>query len=211
MSASKALQAVVVCGPSGVGKGTLLKRLLSEYGNRFGVSVSHTTRAPREKEVNGVDYHFVDDATVEQMKKENKFLELCCVHGRFYGTSIAAVEAVEAAGKVCILEVDVNGAEKVKNLSHPFNAAYLFITAPRDELRRRIIERGSCNEKDVETRLTTAQYELDFLEKHPDFFQCVIENIDLEEAYHKVIAFLNNSLSAHGMDTLAPATIKVSS
>eukprot|EP00796_Vickermania_ingenoplastis_P004467 gene4467-3262_t len=183
------LQAIVVCGPSGVGKGTLLKRLLGDYADRFAFSVSHTTRAPRPTERDGVDYHFVDEPTIFKMRDQKKFLELCCVHGKYYGTSVAAVQAVEQMGKICILEVDVNGAQCVKKLPEPLRASYIFITAPFEELRKRIIARGSYNEDDLQRRLNTAQAELDFVHNNETFFDCTLENIDVDGAYRGLVGF----------------------
>lgn len=90
----------VISGPSGVGKGTLISKLMKDFPDTFGFSVSHTTRAPREKEVNGVHYHFTDRSTMETDIREGMFLETAEVHGNLYGTSIEAVETVADAGKV---------------------------------------------------------------------------------------------------------------
>lgn len=205
MSVTQSLQAIVVCGPSGVGKGTLLKRLLGDFGNRFAFSVSHTTRAPRPGEVEGVDYHFSNEETVLAMEKENKFLELCNVHGRYYGTSVAAVKAVENQGKVCILEVDVNGAQKVRQLQNPLNAKYIFITASFEDLRKRIIARGSYNEEDLKKRLETAQKEINFVNNNKEFFDCIFENIDLDRTYESLIDFLDRCFITNNMPPLVPA------
>lgn len=93
-------QPVVICGPSGVGKGTLIGKLMKEFPDRFGFSVSHTTRNPREKEQDGVHYHFTKRPVMEEEIEEGKFLESAEVHGNLYGTSWAAVNAVSEAGKV---------------------------------------------------------------------------------------------------------------
>jgi guanylate kinase len=92
---------VVICGPSGVGKGTLISRLMKEFPDTFGFSVSHTTRRPRDKEQSGVHYHFTERSIMELEIQEGKFLESATVHGNLYGTSVLAVEAVADAGKVC--------------------------------------------------------------------------------------------------------------
>lgn len=91
---------VVISGPSGVGKGTLISKLMKEFPSTFGFSVSHTTRAPREKEVHGVHYYFTERSKMENDIREGKFLESASVHGNLYGTSIEAVEAVTDSGKV---------------------------------------------------------------------------------------------------------------
>lgn len=128
---NKALNAIVVCGPSGVGKGTLLKKLLSDYPDRFAYSVSHTTRQPRDGEVDGKDYYFVTRQTILKMFENNEFLQLCDVHGNLYGTSVAAVRVVQRMGKTCLLEIDVKGAQKLRSRADgDLNMAYFFITAP---------------------------------------------------------------------------------
>ena len=93
-------QPVVICGPSGVGKGTLIGKLMKDFPDKFGFSVSHTTRNPRVKEIDGVHYHFASRAVMAQEIEDGKFLESAEVHGNLYGTSWAAVEAVADAGKV---------------------------------------------------------------------------------------------------------------
>lgn len=91
---------IVISGPSGVGKGTLIAELMKEFPSMFGFSVSHTTRAPREKEKDGVHYHFTNRSVMEKEIKDGKFLEFAAVHGNLYGTSIEAVEVVADEGKV---------------------------------------------------------------------------------------------------------------
>lgn len=127
------LKPVVFCGPSGAGKGTMIEMLMKEFPNeQFGFSVSHTTRGPREGEVDGVHYNFT---TVEKMKEDiaaGKFIEHAEVHGRFYGSSVAAVESVQSSGKVCILDIDVQGVKNVKKSS--LDPYYVFIAPPSMEL-----------------------------------------------------------------------------
>ena len=98
---------VVVCGPSGVGKGTLLNRLMAEHPESFGFSVSHTTRQPRAGEVDGVHYHFVKKEDMEAAITRGEFIEYARVHSNMYGTSVKGVEDVRAAGKTCLLDIDV--------------------------------------------------------------------------------------------------------
>lgn len=91
---------VVISGPSGVGKGTLITMLMKEFPSMFGFSVSHTTRAPRNIEKDGTHYHFTERSVMENDIKDGKFLEFASVHGNLYGTSVEAVEVVADAGKV---------------------------------------------------------------------------------------------------------------
>ncbi|GET91853.1 guanylate kinase, putative [Leishmania tarentolae] len=201
---SKPFNALVVCGPSGVGKGTLLGRLLREYPNRFAYSVSHTTRQPRQGEVNGREYHFTDRENILKMRDNNEFLELCDVHGNFYGTSVAAVQAVQKEGKLCVIEIDVKGAQKLFNRTDDaLNAVYFFITAPREELRKRIMNRGADDETMLQRRLDTAESEYKFLEENPDFFSVLLVNTELEAAYANLLAAIDDQLLKHNMEKLS--------
>lgn len=96
---------IVISGPSGVGKGTLINKLMKDFPTMFGFSVSHTTRDPREGEKNHVHYHFTERSVMEQEIKDEKFLEFASVHGNLYGTSTEAVDAVADAGKVYIPKI----------------------------------------------------------------------------------------------------------
>ncbi|KAK7194700.1 guanylate kinase [Novymonas esmeraldas] len=201
---NKPLNALVVCGPSGVGKGTLLGRLFREFPSRFAYSVSHTTRQPRQGEVNGREYHFTDRETIVKMRDNNEFLELCDVHGNFYGTSVAAVHSVQKDGKVCVIEIDVKGAQKLSSRTDDaLNAVYLFVTAPKEELRKRILKRGADDEAMLQRRLETAESEYRFLEEHPDFFAAVLVNDELDAAYARLVAAIDSQLVKHNMPKLA--------
>lgn len=94
---------IVISGPSGVGKGTLISKLMEDFPSMFGFSVSHTTRAPRNYEQNGVHYHFTERSVMDKDIQDGKFLEFAKVHGNLYGTSVEAVEAVTDQGKVYII------------------------------------------------------------------------------------------------------------
>jgi len=174
---------IVIAGPSGVGKGTLIGRLLKEYPEKFGFSVSHTTRTPRAGERDGVDYHFT---TAEKMKPEvdaGKFVENANVHGNLYGTSKAAVESVLAQGKACLLDIDVQGCESVKKSG--LDAKYLFIAPPNmQELEKRLRGRNTETEASIQKRLHNAQQEMDYMNK-PNFFDLVLVNEDFDKSYLK--------------------------
>jgi len=175
------LRPVVITGPSGVGKGTLITRLLKEYPDNFGFSVSHTTRNPRPGEVNGQHYHFIP---LDEMKREvesGKFVEHANVHGNMYGTSKAAVEKVLNEGKICILDIDVQGAEQVKKSDlKPF---FVFISPPSvEELEKRLRGRGTETEESVQRRLRNALGELEYT-KRQGFWDFILVNDNLEKAY----------------------------
>lgn len=177
---------VVVCGPSGVGKGTLLRRLIKDYPDDFGYSVSHTTRAPRAGEVNGVDYHFCEKAEMERMISEGAFIEYARVHANIYGTSIAAVRSVGDAGKTCLLEIDVQGADQVKKTD--LDAKFVFIAPPSyDELEQRLRGRGTETEEKVTLRLKNARDEMAYLGKK-DYWDAIIVNDNVDVAYRELKA-----------------------
>jgi len=175
---------VVIAGPSGVGKGTLIQKLLADFPEKFGFSVSHTSRKPRNGESHGIQYYF---STVEDMSKEiaeGKFVEHANVHGNFYGTSKAAVETVMNQNKICILDIDVQGCEQVKKSS--IKARYLFIVPPSpEELERRLRGRGSEAEESIQRRLTNARKELEYSSK-TGFFDLILVNDDLDKTYNQL-------------------------
>jgi len=179
---------LVVVGPSGVGKGTLIAMLQREFPDKFGFSVSHTTRAPRPGEVNGTHYNFVDKATMERDIADGKFLEHAHVHQNIYGTSFAAVRKVSKSGKICLLDIDVQGAELVKKSD--LKAAYVFIAPPSmEELERRLRGRGTETEDAVLKRLENARTEM--AKKDVDgFFDAVIVNDDVDKAYEALKAVI---------------------
>ena len=173
--------AIVIAGPSGVGKGTLIEKLRQEFPTLFGFSVSHTSRAPRPGEQNGKHYHFT---TAEQIKSDvakGKFIEHAEVHGRHYGTSVAAVETVREQGKICILDIDVQGcrAARAKELV----AKYVFIAPPSvEELEKRLRGRGTEEEAAIVTRLGNAMKEIQAKDEK-GLFDAVIVNDQLDRAY----------------------------
>jgi guanylate kinase len=155
---------LLVCGPSGVGKGTLLEMMMKEYPGRFGKCVSHTTRKPRAGEVNGTHYNFTSKEQIQKDIADGKFIEYAEVHGNYYGTSIAAAEAVGAAGLICILEIDTQGAAQVNKTS--LNPFYYFFYPPNHaSLEARLRGRGSESEETIALRLKNAFTELEWMDK----------------------------------------------
>jgi len=193
---------LVVVGPSGVGKGTLIAMLQREFPDKFGFSVSHTTRAPRPGEVNGTHYNFVDKATMEQDIADGKFLEHAHVHQNIYGTSFAAVRKVSKSGKICLLDIDVQGAELVKKSD--LKAAYVFIAPPSmEELERRLRGRGTETEDAVLKRLENARTEM--AKKDVDgFFDAVIVNDDVDKAYEALKAVIAAHVDVAAAGAAAP-------
>ncbi|XP_072075842.1 guanylate kinase 2 isoform X4 [Arachis hypogaea] len=175
---------VVISGPSGVGKGTLISMLMKEFPSMFGFSVSHTTRAPRGMEKDGVHYHFTEKSVMEKEIKDGKFLEFASVHGNLYGTSVEAVEVVADAGKRCILDIDVQGARSVRSSS--LEAVFIFVCPPSmEELEKRLRDRGTETEEQILKRLRNAAAEIE-QGKSSNIFDFILYNDNLEECYEKL-------------------------
>lgn len=173
----------VVAGPTAVGKGTIVRRLVEKYGDVW-VSISATTRAPRPGEVDGVDYHFVSEEEFGRMVEEGEFLEWATVHEtHFYGTPRRPVEEHLRAGIPSILEIDLAGARQVR-ASMP-EAFCIFVLPPSwEELVRRLDERGTEDEEERARRLSTARIEMEAV----DEFDAVVVNDRLDEAVARVHA-----------------------
>jgi len=185
---------LVLCGPSGSGKSTLMKKLTAEFKDSFGFSVSHTTRAPRPGEKDGIEYHFVTRDTMEELIKEGAFIEHATFSGNMYGTSRLAVEKVASSGKICILDIDVQGVKLIKqsDLKEP---SYVFIKPPsREALEKRLRARRTESEESLAKRLAAADAEMKYGET-PGNFDIVIVNDDLEKAYQELRTFMLPKLS----------------
>jgi len=183
----QAARPIVISGPSGSGKSTLLKRLFEKHPNTFGFSVSHTSRLPRAGETNGKEYHFVSRADFEKLVSERKFIEYTQFSHNYYGTTIAAVQAVAQTGKRCILDIEMEGVMNVKKTD--LNARFVFIQPPSlEELARRLRSRNSDSEEAIKTRLETAKKELEYAQDggHDQ----IIVNDDLSTAYQELEHFI---------------------
>ncbi len=175
---------VVMAGPSAVGKGTLASYIVSNFEG-FVLSVSATTRSPREGEVDGVSYVFLDDEEFKARTDSGQMLEWATVHGKHsYGTPRGPVEQGLAEGFNVILEIDVQGAFQVKQ-SFP-EALLVFVKPPSfEELRARLDKRGTESEEDKRIRLETAKTELDqatqfdYAVVNDDVARCAQEVVDL--------------------------------
>lgn len=173
-------QLTVLTGPSGVGKGTLVKALLERHPELW-LSVSATTRAPREGELDGVHYFFLSAEDFAQQVKGDGFLEWATFAGNCYGTPRAAVEQRLAEGQSVLLEIEVEGARQVRR-SFPVGLQ-IFVAPPSfEELERRIRGRGTEAEEAIQRRLARAREEL---AAAPEF-DAVLVNGDLEAAGHEL-------------------------
>jgi len=175
---------VIFSGPSGCGKGTLMKELLARNSNLF-LSVSATTRSPREGEQDGVHYYFLKKEQFEQLIAEEGMLEYACYCDNYYGTPKAAVEEKLNEGKNVILEIEVQGALQVMN-KRP-DAVSIFVLPPSvEELEHRLIGRNTEDLATIEKRLAQAKEEI----KHASEYQYVVVNDRLPEAVAELEAIL---------------------
>lgn len=167
---------IVVSAPSGCGKGTILERVLGDK-KRFYYSVSATTRQPREGEIDGVHYRFLQRETFEEKINAGEFMEYAQYCNNYYGTLSAPIEEHLAQGQDVILEIEVQGAMQIRE-KRP-DAHFIFIAPPSPEvLRERLIRRGTEEMDVIEQRVKQAEYELTF---RGEYDYCVI-NDDLNTA-----------------------------
>ncbi len=166
----------VISSTSGGGKTTLARRLLKSLPD-LALSVSYTTRDPRKGEVDGSDYHFIERDEFNKIKEPGGFLEWAEVYGEYYGTSRLAVESVIEQGRDVLLDIDVQGGRQIRDRIP--EAVLIFIIPPeRDELIRRLRNRGTESPSQLEKRLSAAREELALM----PFYDYAIRNDDLEEA-----------------------------
>ena len=181
----------VLAGPSGVGKGTIVRELVARDPEGLSLSVSVTTRAPRPAEVDGVDYFFVDGDAFDRMIRAGELLEWAEIVGHRSGTPRGFVDDRLAAGRDVILEIDVVGASQIRERVP--GSVLIFIDPPSmEELERRLRGRGTETEERIRRRLETAEWE----REQREWFDHVVVNDDVERASSQVAAIIEASRSA---------------
>ncbi|KAF9090187.1 hypothetical protein BGX29_011618 [Mortierella sp. GBA35] len=187
---------IVVSGPSGGGKSTLLDRLFREYPSTFSFSVSHTTRKPRPGEKDGISYHFVSQAVIDDLIARDQFLEYAVFSGNTYGTSRQTVEDISESGKICIMDVELQGVKQLREIErkekHGFAARYVLVR-PRslDTLEARLRARGTETEEAIERRMETATREWEYGMDRA-FYDHIVVNDELDVAYGDLCQFIFN-------------------
>ena len=178
---------IVISGPSGAGKGTICKKLLKKNKNLY-LSISMTSRSPRGKEINGKDYYFVSKEEFEDRIKNNKFLEHAIVHDeKYYGTPKDKVEEMLDKGKDVILEIDIQGALKVKE-KYP-EGIFIFLMPPSmRELRNRLVKRHTETKDKIIERFTKAYQEMNERTK----YHYVVINDKVNYAINKILAIIES-------------------
>ncbi|GIX63724.1 guanylate kinase [Babesia caballi] len=183
---------LVIVGPSGVGKTTLYRMLLKEFSQLFELSVSYTTRAIRPNELHGVNYYYISNDEFNEMKSAGEFLECTSYVRNQYGTSMREIERIRNSGKVPLLEIEMDGYNKIKAKGLPMNG--VFVTIPNiATLKSRLLRRGSHTPQELELRLQRAMEEIE--EAKTAGFGLTIVNEVLDEAYsslrRKVLEWYN--------------------
>ena len=177
----------VISGFSGAGKGTLVKKLIEEYDN-YALSISMTTRKPREGEVDGVHYFFIDRESFEKNIADGKMLEHAEYVGNYYGTPKEYVEQQLSAGKDVILEIEYLGAFQVKKMMP--EALLVFVTPPSaEELHKRLKGRGTESDEVIKNRMVRATEEADIVEK----YEYILLNDDLDTCVRETHEIIQNA------------------
>ena len=172
--------AYIVSAPSGAGKTTLCSMAV-EFFDGLAFSVSFTTRKPREGEIDGIDYHFIDDARFDEMVAEGEFIEYAEVHGNKYGTTKKEIEAALARGEDVLLDIDVQGAEQVRGMLE--GGVYVFIIPPSaEECERRLTMRGKDHPDDIKKRVRASVEEI----RRAGSYDYILINDDLDDAFERL-------------------------
>ena len=175
---------LVVSGPSGAGKGTICKALLNK-NDQIKLSVSATTRKPRNGEVHGVNYFFIEKEEFTKMIENGEFLEYAQIYDNFYGTPKAAIIECLEKGQDVILEIEMQGARQIKEV-YP-EGVFIFVLPPSlEELKSRIVGRGTETQEEIEKRFSCAFEEINQIVNY-DYF---IVNEDIEKSVSDVEAII---------------------
>ncbi|TMB30742.1 MAG: guanylate kinase [Deltaproteobacteria bacterium] len=177
---------LILSAPSGTGKTTLARRLVAAHPNAI-FSVSYTTRAPREGEADGVDYHFVDDATFDKMIQAGEFVEWASVHGHRYGTPRSVIDEANGKNALVVFDIDVQGGTAIKR-QYPETVRALILPPSMAELERRLRARSTDDDTTIRRRLHAARVEI--LLARAERYEYWVVNDALERAYQELEAIV---------------------
>ena len=176
---------IIFAAPSGAGKSSLIKKIIEISENKLELSVSATTRLPREGETHGKDYFFISDKEFNELRNNKAFIECANVHGHKYGTLKSFVDEKMEEGIYLILDIDVQGFAQIKNATE--DTVSIFIIPPSfDELKKRLTLRGLDLDEDIKKRLENAKEEL----KQAEFFDYIILNDEFDKAVEEISSII---------------------
>ena len=188
---SKKNKVLVVVGPSGVGKDTLMQKVFDKHPNVFRKGVTHTSRKMRQGEKEGYNYYYVSEEEFLKLKDENKFVEFNYYNKNYYGLSKMELESQTKGNKILYVIIDINGAKNVNKANIPAN--YVAILPPNEEtLEKRLKGRGTEDDEVIKGRLETAKTELKEIE-NCKFFNHKVYNNDLDQATADMEKFLKSA------------------
>ena len=177
---------IIITGPSGVGKGTVVKKLL-DVNNDIWLSISATTRNPRMGEKDGENYYFISDEMFKDMIDKKEFLEWAQFAGNYYGTPLSTVKEKIEKGFIVLLEIEVEGAKQIKE-KFPEALSIFLLPPSKEELEKRIRNRGTEKEDAINKRLSRANYEIAASDK----FDFVLTNHDVDESVKELAKIIKS-------------------
>ena len=175
---------IIITGPSGVGKGTVVKEILDKEKNIW-LSISATTREPREGEKEGENYYFLNQEKFKKMIEKNLFLEWAQFAGNYYGTPFSSVNEKIEKGFTVLLEIEVEGAKQIKE-KFPKSVSIFLLPPSKEELERRIRSRGTEKEEAIKKRLSRANYEISASNQ----FDFELTNYNVDETVNRIIKLI---------------------
>ena len=177
---------IIITGPSGVGKGTVVKELLDRNKDIW-LSISATTRNPRVGENDGLNYYFISEERFKDMIDKKEFLEWAQFAGNYYGTPLSTVNEKIEKGFIVLLEIEVEGAKQIKE-KFPESLSIFLLPPSKEELEKRIRNRGTEKEEAIDRRLSRANYEI----ASSDEFDFVLTNHDVDETVKEVFKIIKS-------------------
>ena len=175
---------IILTGPSGVGKGTVIKEILGK-DKKIWLSISATTREPRQGERDGENYYFLNQEKFKEMIEQNLFLEWAQFAGNYYGTPLSSVNEKIKNGFTVLLEIEVEGAKQIKE-KYPNSTSIFLLPPDKAELERRIRNRGTEEEEEIKKRLSRANYEISASNK----FDFTLTNFNIDETVKRIIKLI---------------------
>jgi len=177
----------ILSSPSGAGKTTLTKKI-AKNNNNFKISISHTTRKPRLNEINGKDYHFVEQNEFNLLIKENSFFEYAKIFGNYYGTLKRPVLSFLKDGHDVLFDIDWQGTQQIKNSNNLLIVTFFILPPNIKVLKERLLNRHEGQEKLIMERMNKFNQEI----SHWNEYNYVVVNDDLENCYNKILNIINN-------------------